>query len=109
MTCVCQTTSLLPKILSMKIRFTRVVSLLAIVFLLSQCSSGVFVQGNVPPGQAKKAAGTQSAKPFAPGQQKKAAGQQSAKEFAPGKWLSGLCSSSFLCLPWRHVTLYKYT
>ncbi len=69
----------------MKIRFTRVVSLLAIVFLLSQCSSGVFVQGNVPPGQAKKAAGTQSAKPFAPGQQKKAAGQQSAKEFAPGQ------------------------
>lgn len=27
--------------------------------------------GKVPPGQAKKAYGTQSAKPFAPGQQKK--------------------------------------
>lgn len=27
--------------------------------------------GKVPPGQAKKAAGSQSAKPFAPGQQKK--------------------------------------
>jgi hypothetical protein len=27
--------------------------------------------GKVPPGHAKKAAGAQSAKPFAPGQQKK--------------------------------------
>jgi len=87
---------LLPKILSMKIRFTGVVSLLAIVFLLSQCSSGVFVQGNVPPGQAKKAAGTQSAKPFAPGQQKKAAGQQSAKEFAPGQQKKSEASNSQL-------------
>src|SRR5258706_16485915 len=96
MTCVCRTTSLLSKILSMKIRFTGVVSLLAIVFLLSQCSSGVFVQGNVPPGQAKKAAGTQSAKPFAPGQQKKAAGQQSAKEFAPGQQKKSEASNSQL-------------
>src|SRR5258706_230290 len=109
MTCVCRTTSLLSKILSMKIRFTGVVSLLAIVFLLSQCSSGVFVQGNVPPGQAKKAAGTQSAKPFAGGELFSRLLTCSFFLLARGKWLSGLCSSSFLCLPWRHVTLYKYT
>lgn len=80
----------------MKIRFTHVVSLLTIVFLLSNCSSGVFVQGNVPPGQVKKTDGTQSAKPMAPGQQKKAAGQQSAKEFAPGQQKKSEASNSQL-------------
>jgi hypothetical protein len=50
-----------------------------IIFLLSVnagCSSTAVITTNkstekVPPGQMKKATGTQSAKPFAPGQQKK--------------------------------------
>jgi hypothetical protein len=69
----------------MKIRFTRTLSFLALVFLLNNCTTGVLVTGSVPPGQAKKQTGSQSAKPYAPGQQKKAAGSQSAKEFAPGQ------------------------
>ncbi len=70
----------------MKNRFTRITSLLALAFLLSKCSSGVFVSnGKVPPGQAKKAAGTQSAKPFAPGQQKKAVTPDSQKSVPPGQ------------------------
>lgn len=43
------------------------------IFLLSSCYS-VRTAGNsgkVPPGQAKKATGSKSAKPYAPGQQKK--------------------------------------
>lgn len=46
-----------------------------VIFLSSACSHAVVVKGNsskpLPPGQAKKVAGSQSAKPFAPGQQKK--------------------------------------
>ena len=38
----------------------------------------------LPPGQAKKVTGSQSAKQYAPGQQKKETGSQSAKE-APGQ------------------------
>jgi hypothetical protein len=41
------------------------------IFIVS-CTHRVYVVGRpLPPGQAKKVAGTQSAKPFAPGQQKK--------------------------------------
>jgi hypothetical protein len=80
----------------MKIRFIRVVALMAVVFVLSKCTSGVLVQGSVPPGQPKKVEGTQSAKEFAPGQQKKAAGEQSAKEFAPGQAKKSTASNSQL-------------
>ena len=69
----------------MKMKITPSLMAVAITFLLTMCSSPILVQKSVPPGQAKKQAGTQSAKEFAPGQQKKAAGQQSAKEFAPGQ------------------------
>lgn len=47
--------------------------LLSTLFLVSSCvmhrTAGN--SGKVPPGQAKKAYGAESAKPFAPGQQKK--------------------------------------
>jgi len=69
----------------MKMKVTPTVVALAIILMSSRCSSPILVQTSVPPGQAKKQAGAQSAKEFAPGQQKKAAGQQSAKEFAPGQ------------------------
>jgi hypothetical protein len=69
----------------MKKKFIWSIAVLILVLSFAQCSSPIFVQGSVPPGQAKKQAGTQSAKEFAPGQQKKAAGEQSAKEFAPGQ------------------------
>ena len=81
----------------MKIRFIRVVALLAVVVLLSKCTGVLIANGgvppgqakketaSVPPGQAKKESGSQSAKSNAPGQQKKEAGAQSAKEFAPGQ------------------------
>jgi len=47
-----------------------------IVVLAAACSSKTVVvnsnpSGKVPPGQAKKMTGSQSAKPYAPGQQKK--------------------------------------
>jgi|KBSSwiStaDraftv2_1062776.scaffolds.fasta_scaffold237096_2 hypothetical protein len=41
-----------------------------IVSLLS-CTRNVYVYKKVPPGQAKKATGHKSAKPYAPGQVKK--------------------------------------
>ena len=47
--------------------------LFSIIMITSSCYS-VRTAGNsgkVPPGQAKKATGSKSAKPFAPGQQKK--------------------------------------
>jgi len=49
----------------------RFLFLLPVVLILTSC----FVKETskskpLPPGQAKKVAGTQSAKPFAPGQQK---------------------------------------
>jgi hypothetical protein len=44
----------------------------AITCLIVSCTHRVYVvRRPLPPGQAKKIAGTQSAKPFAPGQQKK--------------------------------------
>lgn len=69
----------------MKIRFVRVVVLLTAIVLLSKCTGVLVANGGLPPGQAKKVTGSQSAKSNAPGQQKKAAGAQSAKEFAPGQ------------------------
>ena len=50
--------------------------LLAITALLSTaCSTKISTvktkPGHIPPGQAKKMTGSQSAKPYAPGQQKK--------------------------------------
>ena len=44
------------------------------ILLLSSCMAPVIVKSppkKVPPGQMKKATGSQSAKPYAPGQQKK--------------------------------------
>ena len=48
--------------------------LLIVMFFMMSCHSVVVVKDNpkkVPPGQMKKATGSQSAKPYAPGQQKK--------------------------------------
>jgi len=47
------------------------------VLLMFSCSKKVVVHNNphgLPPGQAKKVTGSQSAKPYAPGQQKKSGG-----------------------------------
>jgi len=55
----------------------KLVLLLGIIVVLSTaCSSKTVVvnskpSGHIPPGQAKKMTGSQSAKPYAPGQQKK--------------------------------------
>ncbi len=55
----------------------KVLLLLTMTILLSTaCSHKTVVvkknpSGHVPPGQAKKITGSQSAKPYAPGQQKK--------------------------------------
>jgi hypothetical protein len=51
----------------------KIISVL-FVFVLVACARPVIVNKNVkplPPGQAKKLTGSQSAKPYAPGQQKK--------------------------------------
>jgi len=55
----------------MKNKIATILVALVTVFLLSQCSSPMLAQKPLPPGQAKKVAGQQSAKEFAPGQQKK--------------------------------------
>jgi predicted small secreted protein len=58
----------------MKTRMIRFCAMLAVAaMLLSSCTSTtvVVVPKDVPPGHAKKMAGSKSAKPFAPGQQKK--------------------------------------
>jgi hypothetical protein len=61
----------------MKKLICKVSWLLVIVmmFYITSCSSHVLVvkenPKKVPPGQMKKATGSQSAKPYAPGQQKK--------------------------------------
>ena len=49
------------------------VILLSGIMLMSSCYTTRTAgnSGKVPPGQAKKATGSKSAKPFAPGQQKK--------------------------------------
>jgi hypothetical protein len=53
----------------------KILSFVLVILILSACSTKIAVKGSpakpLPPGQAKKVAGTQSAKPFAPGQQKK--------------------------------------
>jgi len=51
----------------------RVLLLLPVVLIFTSCVVKVNSKSktSLPPGQAKKVAGTQSAKPFAPGQQKK--------------------------------------
>jgi hypothetical protein len=48
----------------------RVLFLLPVVLILTSCSVKETSKTSLPPGQAKKVAGTQSAKPFAPGQQR---------------------------------------
>jgi hypothetical protein len=70
----------------MKRKFTITTTLLTIILLLSQCSKPIVVQKQkpLPPGQAKKVAGKQSAKEFAPGQQKKA-NASSQKSVPPGQ------------------------
>lgn len=46
---------------------------------------GYAVPANLPPGQAKKLYGAQSARDFAPGHMKKFYGERSARDFAPGQ------------------------
>ena len=52
---------------------TYTILLMALVMLTSSCYTTRTAgrSGKVPPGQAKKATGSKSAKHFAPGQQKK--------------------------------------
>jgi hypothetical protein len=50
------------------------IALTILIFVCSSCSTKnviVVAPKNAPPGQVKKATGSQSAKPYAPGQQKK--------------------------------------
>ena len=64
--------SILEKIQPMKKH--RLLFFVAVSMLLVSCTRNVYViKKPLPPGQAKKIAGTQSAKPFAPGQKKKKA------------------------------------
>jgi hypothetical protein len=62
----------------------KLVFLMVLAICASACTKKTIVM-KAPPGQVKKATGSQSAKSFAPGQQKKAANTQSAKTFAPGQ------------------------
>jgi hypothetical protein len=63
----------------MSSRFLRIVSCLVLsAFIMTSCAAVVVTESKpapqekkVPPGQAKKQTGSQSAKPYAPGQQKK--------------------------------------
>jgi hypothetical protein len=49
----------------------RFLFLVSLVLILTSCFvKETSTSKGLPPGQAKKVAGTQSAKPFAPGQQK---------------------------------------
>jgi len=54
---------------------TRILLCVFMIFTLQSClvvtPAKQTPSGKVPPGQAKKATGSQSAKPYAPGQQKK--------------------------------------
>jgi len=52
---------------------TRVLLCAFLVFTFQACvvATHTTPSGKVPPGQAKKMTGSQSAKPYAPGQQKK--------------------------------------
>ena len=55
----------------------RLALCICIAFAAQSCSTTIHTKGpapapkSVPPGQAKKMTGSQSAKPYAPGQQKK--------------------------------------
>jgi hypothetical protein len=53
----------------------KLLTYVLVISILSACSTTIAVKGNspkpLPPGQAKKVTGSQSAKPYAPGQQKK--------------------------------------
>jgi hypothetical protein len=62
----------------------KLIFLIVLAVCASACTKKTIVL-KAPPGQMKKATGSQSAKSFAPGQQKKAANTQSAKSFAPGQ------------------------
>jgi hypothetical protein len=61
----------------MNSRFLRIISCLVLTaFIMTSCAvvvteSKPAQEKKVPPGQAKKQTGSQSAKPYAPGQQKK--------------------------------------
>jgi hypothetical protein len=62
----------------------KLVFLMILAISASACTKRTLVL-KAPPGQVKKATGTNSAKSTAPGQQKKATGTQSAKSYAPGQ------------------------
>lgn len=52
----------------------KILGLLAMIVLLNSCAPVLVVDSKpktLPPGQAKKVTGSQSAKQYAPGQQKK--------------------------------------
>jgi len=51
--------------------FIRFFALLIVFSGVVGCSATYVSNKPLPPGQAKKASGSQSAKPYAPGQQKK--------------------------------------
>jgi hypothetical protein len=55
----------------MKKYFVRLSIILFIAFSAACSKTTVVTKKPLPPGQAKKITGTQSAKPYAPGQQKK--------------------------------------
>lgn len=52
------------------------------------------IKTSAPPGQVKKATGSQSAAPYAPGQVKKNTGSQSAAPYAPGQTKKSAASSN---------------
>lgn len=62
------------------IKFSKLLMVITSMGLITSCTTIM-----IPPGQAKKATGSKSAKPHAPGQQKKATGSKSAKPYAPGQ------------------------
>jgi hypothetical protein len=58
----------------MKTIFSFITAVVVTILLLTSCRGPVIVKSSptkVPPGQMKKATGSQSAKSYAPGQQKK--------------------------------------
>lgn len=60
------------------------VVVLLMSFGMSACAVHVRSGKGIPPGQAKKITGEQSAAPYAPGHVKKATGSKSAAPYAPG-------------------------
>lgn len=77
-------------------RFFQLLMLVSIVTFSSCTKKTVIVRTPLPPGQAKKVTGSQSAASHAPGQVKKTTGSQSAAPYAPGqaKKANGSSSSS---------------